>query len=230
MKTRMLAMMGLIVALGLPMAAQATLMGILPTTAGGTDYQAYYDTSANLTWLTDANAAKGSSYTSDGTMNWSTAISWANSVSITGYVGTTQTSVGSWGLPTTTQPDSSCSHQTSSGLGYGDNCTGSEMGDLFYNTLGNTSGSLTKTGPFSNVQSGYYWSATALSANGPNAWGFNFKNGAQNGIPKTHGLYAWAVLPGNPGDPVPAPGSLWLMGAGLTLLGLMLGRRRLPRH
>jgi hypothetical protein len=40
--------------------SQAVLVGELPATPGGTDYQAYYDTVANLTWLADANAGFGS--------------------------------------------------------------------------------------------------------------------------------------------------------------------------
>lgn len=213
---------GLLLALGLylPMAAQATLVGILPTTAGGTNYQAYYDTTTNLTWLADANA--------NGQMTWSNANSWAAGLSVTGYVGGTQKTVSGWGLPT--MAGTSCS-------GY--NCTGSEMGHLYYDTLGNlgycdTSGNcpqtgwgLKHTGPFSNVQSYLYWSATEYAPNTGYAWYFDFGFGIQGFDDKTNSQYAWAVRAGDPGaaTSVPAPGSLWLMGAGVALLGLMLGRR-----
>jgi len=36
--------------------ADAALVGRLAATPGGTDYQAYYDDVADLTWLTDAKA------------------------------------------------------------------------------------------------------------------------------------------------------------------------------
>ena len=46
--------------------ADAAVVGRLAATPGGTDYQAYYDTEANLTWLADANYAQTSGYDADG--------------------------------------------------------------------------------------------------------------------------------------------------------------------
>ncbi|MFK5950219.1 MAG: hypothetical protein QM500_15750 [Methylococcales bacterium] len=40
-----------------PTIGNAALVGRLAATEGGTDYQAYYDTETDLTWLADANAA-----------------------------------------------------------------------------------------------------------------------------------------------------------------------------
>jgi hypothetical protein len=37
--------------------SQAALIGVLPLTSGGTNWQAYYDDVADLTWLKDADAA-----------------------------------------------------------------------------------------------------------------------------------------------------------------------------
>lgn len=48
--------------------ANAELLGRLPATPGGTDYQAYYDTEADLTWLADANYAQTSGFDSDGNL------------------------------------------------------------------------------------------------------------------------------------------------------------------
>ena len=46
-----------VLALGLAVPAQGALQGRLPATAGGTDYQAYYDTVLKITWTADANLA-----------------------------------------------------------------------------------------------------------------------------------------------------------------------------
>jgi len=79
--------------------------------------------------------------------------------------------VDGWRLADTLQPDASCGSQSGS-VSSGYNCTGSEMGNLFYNVLGNSAGSLSNTGPFSNVQSNYYWSATEYAPTTSNIWYF----------------------------------------------------------
>jgi len=58
--------------------------------------QAYYDSAADLTWLTNANAAGT-------TMDLAAANAWAASLNIGGVTG--------WRLPDTLQPDSSCGTQ-----------------------------------------------------------------------------------------------------------------------
>ena len=181
--------------LGVAGLAQAdTLTGVLPTTPGGTNYQAYYDSTTNLTWLANANV--------NGAMTWSAANTWANGYSVTGYNSAGQNvTVTGWTLPTTTQPDPTCSDQiTVSGFptqGYGFSCTGSEMGNLFYNVLGGTAGNpLSSTDPFTNVQFGLYWSATEYAPGTNGAWYFGFSNGSQSGDGKDNSLYGWAVHAG----------------------------------
>ena len=90
--------------------------------------QAYYDDVANLTWLADANYAQTSGYDADGGMPWQVANDWAAQLTVGG--------VGGWRLPVTLQPDMSCERHSSTGS-LDSGCTGSEMGDLFYNSLGN---------------------------------------------------------------------------------------------
>lgn len=151
--------------LGVAGLAQAdTLTGVLPTAPGGTNYQAYYDSTTNLTWLANANM--------NGVMTWSQANTWAAGLTINGVTG--------WALPTTA--DTNCGYCN----------TGSQMGELYY-TAGITSSS---PGPFSNVQSGYYWSATECAPNTNNAWNFDFNNGNQNNDNKDNSLYGWAVHAG----------------------------------
>ncbi len=164
---------------------------------------AYYDDVADLTWLADANYAMTSGYDADGRITWQQANDWAASLTIGG--------VGGWRLATS---DEFCN-------GY--NCAGSEMGNLFYNVLGNTAGSLTNTGPFSNVQSNYYWSATEYAPNTSRAWYFSMRNGYQVNSYKFGSYYAWAVQSGDV-SAVPVPAAVWLFGSGL--LGLIGMSRR----
>ena len=168
-----------------------------------TTAEAYYDTDANLTWLANANAAGT-------TMNWANANAWAAGLDIDGTAG-----ADGWRLPAS----DTCVEY---------NCTGSEMGNLFYNVLGNTAGSLSNTGPFSNVQSGEYWSSTEYAPFPGNAWAFFFDDGFQRDLNLNLDFYGWAVQSGDVGAAVvPVPAALWLFGSGLlALVGLGKQRRR----
>lgn len=155
---------------------------------------AYYDDDANLTWLTDANAAKTSGDDVDGFMTQRGAMDWAAGLIVSG--------VGGWRISDTVQPDESCSGQTdlyTYPSSYGFDCTGSELGNMFYIVLGNTSTTyLTNTGPFINIQHGY-WTST-LDANdywGEEAWYFNMFTGGQYTQPKEVFSNAWAVQSGD---------------------------------
>jgi len=194
----------LVAALSIPILTQAALVGRLAATEGGTDYQAYYDTEADLTWLADANAAGVA-------MNWADANGWAAALTVDGVDG--------WRLADTLQPDASCNSQTSS-ASYGYNCTGSEMGNLFYNVLGgNALSSITSIHNsnydlFSNVQSSRYWSATGYAPGSNPAFDFTMYNGNQNYRDKLDSSYAWAVRSGDV-SAVPVPAAIWLFGSGL---------------
>lgn len=196
-----------LISLGMVGTADAALIGRLAATPGGTDYQAYFDDVANLTWLADANYAQTSGYDVDGMMSWQAANAWATQLTVGGVNG--------WRLANTLQPDSSCNNQ-SSGLSYGNNCTGSELGNLFYTALGNSAGTLSNTGPFSNVQSFIYLSATDIDT--IDAWGFDMFNGYQTPLNKNDAFFGWAVQSGDVGA-VPVPAAAWLFSSGL--LGLV---------
>ncbi|MHB8472646.1 MAG: hypothetical protein ACYDC8_07350 [Gammaproteobacteria bacterium] len=203
---------------------------------GSTTPDAYYDTALNITWLANANAAVGSAYDTyspgTGRMNWTTANTWAANLNINGITG--------WSLPTMTDPSATCGNTfTYSGgpCGYNNPST-SELAYMYYTTLGdkghyNTSGvaqasyGLTNTGPFSNVQSYGYWSATEYALNTGSAWGFGTSNGYQSGVNKAINLYAWAVHAGDAGaSAVPVPAAVWLFSSGLLGLIGMSGKRR----
>jgi hypothetical protein len=102
------------------------------------------------------------------------------------------------------------------------------MGYLFYDVLGGTArGSLSSTGPFTNVQPFGYWSATEYAPNTGDAWGFSFGGGYQGYDDNAVGLYAWAVLTGDVGATanVPEPGTISLMLSGLAMVGFAVRRR-----
>jgi hypothetical protein len=190
-------------------------------------FEAYYDTTLNITWLANANYAGT-------TMNWSTANAWAAALDPYG------SGITGWRLPTVTDTGTSgCNFAyTGKDCGYNVDTATGEMAHMFYVTLGdkayyNTSGvgpqvgwGLTNAGPFSNVQYNFYWSATEYAPNTSLAWIFNFSNGNQNYNYKTVNYYAWAVHAGDVGA-VPVPAAVWLFGSGLIgLVGLGRQRRR----
>lgn len=178
--------------------------------------EAYYDTVTNLTWLADANYAWTSDYDPNGLMDWADANAWATGLDIDGVAG-----LDGWRLPTAL-------NQGGSGPCVGVNCTGSEMGNLFYTVLGNTVVSLSNTGPFSNVQSFNYWSATEFAPGASDAWYFGMDTGFQHITADYVNYYAWAVQSGDFGvavSAVPIPAAVWLFGSGL--IGLIgVARRR----
>ena len=220
----------------LPAISQSSLIGVLPATPGGTDYQAFYDTEADLTWLADANAAKGSGFDADvdyptGLMDWGQANAWVTGLKINGVTG--------WRLPYAPDPstDPTCEGPTP---GYF-NCSGSEIGNLFYNVLGGVAGESIATTHndnyelFSNVidiGSGY-WSDLDYPPDSFYEWWSDFADGQAALIDTrilpyhTYVEHAWAVHSGNVGA-VPLPAAVWLFGCGL--LGLIgIAQRRMSR-
>ncbi len=95
---------------------------------------------------------------------------------------------------------------------------------MFYNTLGNSAGALTNTGPFSNIQSSFYWSATEYADDNSLAWYFGMQDGYQDIIDIGNEKYAWAVKSGDISS-VPVPAAMWLFGSGLLALAGLVRRK-----
>lgn len=175
------------------MSANAALLGRLPATPGGTDYQAAYDDVLNITWLTDADQS--------GSANWAAQVAWAANLNTLGFDDWRLASMSvAAGVPTGTAGTVvSCRPPAEVAC---DN----EMGYMFYQNFGGSLGD-NKTGnqtvgdvTFTDVQS-LYWSGTESGTGG--AWYFIF-SGPVMGEHQFIGLdefnltrYGWAVRSGD---------------------------------
>lgn len=196
-----------------------------------------YDDALNITWLANADlvatvtfgvsgiiaGGSGVGGIPGGTMNWATAQNWIAAMNIDNYLG-----YNNWRLPKATQPDQSCSNQGGDTFGF--NCTGSEMGHLFYSDLGGTAGVslLDKTDPdlslFHNIVADVYWTGSGYVQSGY-AWTFFMNNGYQDYYAMGNSLYVWAVRDGDVDAPNNVPESPTIALLGLGLLGLVSTRR-----
>jgi hypothetical protein len=202
---------------------ETTLQGRVPITPGGTDYQAYYDTVLNITWLADAHYR----FTSGSTLNGQ---DWVNSLNSSNHLG-----ANNWRLPQLVTEEIGCDYDYTGGRDCGQNVDTStaEFASLYYDTLGNlayydTSGSapqpgggLTNTGPFANIQDWYTY-GTPFYYSSPSHqegwWDFHFSVGGQDWAIGHQS--AWTVVDGDVAA-VPEPATVWLFGLALGLLGWM---------
>lgn len=205
--------------------ANAALIGILPATPGGTDYQAYYEDVLDFSITADANLPFTSGYAPNGgLMSWASANAWAAQLTING--------VGGWVLPDVIQPDPGCSIQAGSDS-YGYGCS-SIMMVFFEDVLGGVPGTNLATthnsnyNLFPNIEAGAYWNATSYAGGIDSlAWISVMIDGVQLLTDKNDpNIYAWAIHPGNAAavSSVPVPAAIWLFMAGL--LGLVAVARR----
>lgn len=188
--------------------------------------QAVYDSDRNITWLANANLAatetfgvSGINFT--GHMTFAQAHDWIAGMNAANYLG-----FSNWRLPNVLQPDPTCSGQYTSGSA-GFNCTGGELGHLYYEELGGQADEYLSTTHnsnfdlFQNIGNLYtYAQADSLAS-----WDFIFNstsNGGWQGRAAlgSNAFLAWAVHDGNIGATVvPLPAAFWLFGSGL--LGLI---------
>lgn len=223
--------------------ANAALVGRMPATQNGTDYQLWYDTDQDITWLADTNViATGLPFSLDfglgldtttGQVNWYGARYAIAQMNSNNYLG-----VNTWRLPFTPSTyDVYCSSGT-----YGYNCTNSELGHLFYQELGasaggnvNTTGDPAQLAKFSNLDPARLyisnqvtapWAFSSTSFSYTSAWYMSFQNGYQRYNYKDRAFYT--LLPVFDGDiaAVPVPPALFLMLSGIAGLGLAARGRK----
>ena len=214
-KSRLLGAVCAVLFTFITVSANASLVGRLPSTPGGTDYQAAYDTVLDITWTTDAALS--------GIGNWDNRVGWADGLGDANYLGFDDWRLASMsvaaGLPTgTTSTVVDCNTATELA------CRDNELGYMFSHNMGGSSfdsktGNQTVDGVLLTDVQPSYWSGTGSGSFG--AWGFGFSGGFQNNLSKNRDFpYGWAVRAGD----VPIPAALWLFGSGL--LGLIGMARR----
>lgn len=192
-----------------------------------------YDDDLNITWLQDFHYGGVAA-------NWNDANTWAESLVFGGF--------DDWRLPSTPQMDPTCaSVNTIDNLTYQD-CTGGEMGHLYYEELGNSYAPdfinqiSNDYGPFIfdvRVQSTGFWTSTRfdptldwptdtgamIPQNDQYHWLFYMNKGAKYVFADGNTRLVTAVRDGDVLGAVPVPGAIWLMCSGLASL-MLLSRRK----
>lgn len=211
--------------------SQAALLGRAPVTPSGTDYQAYYDTVLNITWLANANLALTQDFAVSGicttlecpfypgSMTWDVGHTYIAAMNAASYLG-----IANWRLPDADVNGNSQVIQCSPGAQNELLCRDNEL-SYHYHQNGISSGT---PGPFININSyvgvGYYGSGTEYAADPSRRHFVNFGFSLQGLVPKTEPTYVWAV---STGDllAVPIPAAAWLLGGALAGLGLLKRRQ-----
>ncbi len=179
----------------------STVSAELFSRAGGT---MIYDSDRDITWLADANYSKttydntcGKSGSIDGKMYWHAAKIFVDNMDFAGY--------DDWRLPGLTESDPSCDNQGVAGS-FGYDCSGSEMGHMFYQVLGGKARTSiadvhnSNYDNFKNIQSAIYWVDEEFSALPFIAWNFQTRDGYQNGNSKSIRLAIWPLRDGDVAD------------------------------
>jgi hypothetical protein len=172
-----------------------------------------YDTVLKVRWLADANLPATETFgvgniNPYGSMDYAAALQWVEALNGlnggAGYLGH-----NNWTLPTTpTYPatDPSCSSTGPDNNSFGSGCMNSDMGSLFYVSLGfqypDTAVPIpdNAVGPLSNFQPYLYWTETSSASEGnPDGYHtFSFNTGWRGSNVNFHYMYALPMIEGNP--------------------------------
>lgn len=204
----------IVIVFGLSSTAQSTLIN------RGTDIlgnQLIYDTDFDITW-----------YDFSIHDTWQGSIDWADALAVD-FGGNIY---DDWRLPIA---DPTCGTEI--------NCTGSEMGHLYYTELGNladgahgiplitdfTDGLTGTSESFLNLLDSYYWSGTVYDTEPHKSWFFLFNYGYHFQGSKESAIYALAVREGDVAS-VPEPSTFLLLFSGLFGLAICRKSIRLVRE
>lgn len=172
--------------------AEAGLTVIGTATYNGNNYNLIYEDDQGLIWL-------DYTYTMGG--DWESYFNWASGLNAPGVLtynlnsGISVSWEGDWRLPNTVDGSRSWGYDGTTTAGF--NITSSEMGHLFYKSLGNqgcydvkgrpgsgwgadAAWGLKNKGLFVNLYPETYWSNTEYSKYKEQAWAFSFFSGSQS--------------------------------------------------
>jgi hypothetical protein len=150
------------------------------------EYSMIYEDDQGLVWIDYSSGSK----------EWPDLVTWAKALNEDGALtykfndGVTVTWDGNWRLPNTVDRARKNGYDGSTTAGF--NITSSEMGHLFYISLGNVGyydkegnvqvgfAGLKNKGPFQNLKESIYFSGTVYSIYPNHPWQFNFYYGSQD--------------------------------------------------
>lgn len=150
------------------------------------EYSMIYEDDQGLVWI---DYSSGSKEWPD-LVNWAKALNEAGALTYKFYEGISVTWDGDWRLPNTVDKARKNGYDGTTTAGF--NITSSEMGHLFYVSLGNEGyydrqgnvnqnfAGLKNKGPFQNLKESIYFSGTVYSIYPNHPWHFNFYYGGQD--------------------------------------------------
>lgn len=194
-----------------PAAAELEVIGT--ATYGGSDYNLIYESDLGLVWLDYARSGN----------RWPQQMKWVAGLNAPGVLtchlkaGIEVAWEGDWRLPESKDGPRYYGFDGTTTAGF--NITTSEMGYLFYVSLGNPGyydkkgnprpgwgksmdqqeWGLKNTGPFENLPPNSYWTGTTCEIASNRAWDFNMYFGSQSNhaFKSSYSYNALAVRPGN---------------------------------
>lgn len=196
--------------------ANAGLTMIGTATYNSNKYNLIYENDSGLIWLDYSNRAGG---------GWEDYIKWVSGLNASGVLtynfnpGVSVSWEGDWRLPKAVDGARHYGYDGSTTAGF--NITNSELGHLYYKSLGNVGhydakgqklpgwGSdagwgLKNKGPFTNLYPDSYWSNTEYLIYDQHAWSFSFAFGSQSN--KAYKAFnAFSAIAVRPGKAVSAP-------------------------
>jgi len=176
---------------GGPQGVEGMMMGMPAGDNAAKEYSLIYEDDQGLVWL---------DYTNSRT-SWFSQVEWAAGLNTQGALtlkldpGVSVAWEGEWRLPKTVDSGRTFGYDGTTAAGF--NITTSELGYLFYKSLGNqgyydangdqgtgwypdSPWGLKNKGPFANLEVGNYWSGTDYSLLKTHAWAFSTAFGEQS--------------------------------------------------